>query len=66
LSLHFARCEIENIKNSEQIADTNTWTAQNSMTDARADHTATLLPNGKIFVHGGIGDAGLLWFWELL
>ena len=30
-----------------------TWSATGSLTTAHADHTATLLPNGKVLVAGG-------------
>jgi N-acetylneuraminic acid mutarotase len=32
------------------------WTAANSMTTNRAHHTATLLPNGKVLVAGGLNS----------
>ena len=37
---------------------TNTFAAASSMKDARADHTATVLPGGKILVAGGEGPSG--------
>ncbi len=37
---------------------TNAFAAASPMKDARADHTATVLPGGKILVAGGVGPSG--------
>ncbi|MFH0901712.1 MAG: kelch repeat-containing protein [Pseudomonadota bacterium] len=34
-------------------SETNVWTVFGSMVQGRGDHTATLLPSGKVFVTGG-------------
>ena len=37
-----------------------TWITTGSLSAARNDHTATLLPNGKVLVAGGFGNARIL------
>ena len=37
---------------------TGTWTTTGSLATGRANHTATLLPNGQVLVAGGDGDSG--------
>src|SRR3712207_9426331 len=36
---------------------TNTWSFAAPLSQARANHTATLLPNGKVLVAGGSGTS---------
>ena len=43
----------------------NTWSAAASLNTARFEHTATLLPSGKVLVAGGQGNSGTLASTEL-
>src|SRR5437762_211556 len=45
--------------NSDEPAG-GTWTFTGSLNTARGSHTATLLPNGKVLVAGGINSSGVL------
>jgi N-acetylneuraminic acid mutarotase len=40
-------------------SSTGTWTNTNSMNHARYMHAAVVLPDGKVFVIGGLGDGHL-------
>ena len=41
------------------IPFSGTWAATGSLLAARAQHTATLLPNGKVLVSGGLDSSGV-------
>ena len=50
-----ASCELFTIPSP---SDANTWSSTGSLPTARGQHTATLLPNGKVLITGGIGSIG--------
>src|SRR3954451_8867672 len=41
-------------------ATPSTWQLTSSLHEARSNHSANLLPNGKVLVAGGRGKAGLI------
>jgi N-acetylneuraminic acid mutarotase len=57
----YSACGIYNMPNAELYDPaTGQWSATGSMSNARAQHTATLLPNGKVLVAGGISGSNIV------
>jgi N-acetylneuraminic acid mutarotase len=50
------------ILNSVEIYDpaSNTWTSVAGLQRARADHTATLLSDGRVLITGGVGTGNVI------
>src|SRR4051794_33219221 len=42
-----------------QTTQAASWTANSPLSTTRVNHTATLLPNGKVLVVGGSGNSGV-------
>ena len=56
-----------NLLSNAELYDlaTGTWTSNSTMNTGRREHTATVLPNGKVLIAGGLGNSGYLSSTEL-